>query len=178
MFEYDGCTVAMPPRISAFPKCYLDEIAATRTMSVFEWVDMAKDLDADGLEMYEGFFTSLDSAYLAKVHDAIHTAGFEMPMLCCSPDFTSPLPDARKQAVEHEAAMIRVARQLGGPTASPTAVSLAGPKPAHWIAPRCLPEVQRRQFAFNATLLTLLCCPPTWMEMPLRRPAHPTTRWI
>ncbi|HYW41281.1 MAG TPA: sugar phosphate isomerase/epimerase family protein [Bryobacteraceae bacterium] len=105
----------MPPKISAFPKCYLDEIAAARTMSVFEWVDMAKDLDADGLELYEGFFTSLDSDYLAKVRDAIHRAGFEMPMLCCSPDFTSPLPDARKQAVEHEADMIRVARRLGGP---------------------------------------------------------------
>jgi hypothetical protein len=70
----------MPPRISAFPKCYLDEIAAARTMSVFEWVDMAKGLDADGLEMYEGFFTSLDPAYLGKLHDAIRRAGFEMPM--------------------------------------------------------------------------------------------------
>jgi sugar phosphate isomerase/epimerase len=105
----------MPPRISAFPKCYLDEIAAARTMSVFDWVELAKDLDADGLEMYEGFFASLDSAYLAQVREAIHAAGFEMPMLCCSPDFTNPLPDARQQAVEHEAAMIRVARELGGP---------------------------------------------------------------
>ena len=84
-------------------------------MSVFEWIDMAKSLDADGLEMYEGFFTSLDSAYLEKLHDAIRTAGFHMPMLCCSPDFTNPSSDARKQAIEHEAGMIRVARALGGP---------------------------------------------------------------
>src|ERR1017187_2697470 len=105
----------MPPRISAFPKCYLDEIAAARTMSVFEWVDMAKGLDADGLEMYEGFFTSLDSAYLGKLHDAIRAAGFEMPMLCCSPDFTNKSWEARKQAVARGAAMIRVARALGGP---------------------------------------------------------------
>ena len=105
----------MPPRVSAFPKCYLDEIAGARTMSVFEWVNQAKDLDADGLEMYEGFFTSLDSAYLEKLRDAIREAGFEMPMLCCSPDFTNPSSDARKQAVEHEADMIRVARVLGGP---------------------------------------------------------------
>jgi sugar phosphate isomerase/epimerase len=105
----------MQPRVSAFPKCYLDEIAAARTMSVFEWVEMAKGLDADGLEMYEGFFTSLDSAYLAKLHDAICAAGFAMPMLCCSPDFTNPSSDARKQAIEREAAMIAVARSLGGP---------------------------------------------------------------
>ena len=47
-------------------------------MSVFDWIDMARALDADGLEMYEGFFTSLDDAYLARVRDAIAGAGFEI----------------------------------------------------------------------------------------------------
>ena len=31
-------------------------------------------------------------------------------MLCCSPDFTNPDPDARKRAVEHEIDMVRVTR--------------------------------------------------------------------
>lgn len=104
----------MPVRISAFPKCYIDQIAGARTMSLFEWIEMAKSLDADGLEMYEGFFTSLDPAYLDGVGNAIADAGFAMPMLCCSPDFTNPDPDARRRAVEHEAEMIRVTRRLGG----------------------------------------------------------------
>jgi sugar phosphate isomerase/epimerase len=86
-------------------------------MSVFDWIQMARDLDADGLEMYEGFFTSLDNDYLASVGEAIRAAGFEMPMLCCSPDFTNPDPDGRRRAVEHEARMIAVTRQLGGPRA-------------------------------------------------------------
>ena len=105
----------MPPKISAFPKCYLDTIAGTRTMTVFDWIEMAKNLDADGLEMYEGFFLSLDKPYVETVGEAIHNAGFEMPMLCCSPDFTNPDADGRKRAVEHEAKMIQVTRQLGGP---------------------------------------------------------------
>ena len=105
----------MPLKISAFPKCYLDEIAGERTMSVFDWIEMARALDADGLEMYDGFFTSLDDAYLDRVGEAIHAAGFAMPMLCCSPDFTNPDPDARKRAVDREAEMIRVTRRLGGP---------------------------------------------------------------
>src|ERR1035437_3791810 len=62
-----GCTLiklrAMRPKISAFPKCYLDRIAGERSMTVFEWIQRARWLDADGLEMYEGFFTSLDDAY-------------------------------------------------------------------------------------------------------------------
>jgi len=105
----------MPLKLAAFPKCFLEEIAGTRTMSVFDWIDMARSLDADGLEMYEGFFTSLEESYLDSVGEAIERAGFAMPMLCCSPDFTSPDRDARQRAVEKEALMIRVTRRLGGP---------------------------------------------------------------
>ena len=105
-------------KLSAFPKCYLEDIAVDRRMSVFEWIEMAASLDADGLEMYEGFFTSLDADYLDRVGEAIHEAGFEMPMLCCSPDFTHPDADKRKRAVEHECDMIRVTHRLGGAGAS------------------------------------------------------------
>ena len=107
----------MPLQLSAFPKCYLDDIAGTRTMTVFDWIHMARGLDADGLEMYEGFFTSLEPAYLDQVGSAIHAAGFAMPMLCCSPDFTNPDAGERQRAVDHEAAMIAVTRRLGGPRA-------------------------------------------------------------
>ena len=101
-------------KISAFPKCYLDDIAGNRTMTVFEWIEMAKSLPAEGLEMYEGFFTSLDDDYILQVRDAIYEAGFKMPMLCCSPNFTDPDPDERKKAVEKEAQMIRITHLLGG----------------------------------------------------------------
>ena len=102
-------------KIAAFPKCYLDDMARHRTMTVFEWIELARQLDADGLEMYEGFLLSLDDAYLDQVGEAIEQAGFAMPMLCCSPDFTDPDPDTRRQALEREIEMIRVTRRLGGP---------------------------------------------------------------
>jgi sugar phosphate isomerase/epimerase len=106
----------MPLKISAFPKCYLENISLRR-MSLFEWIRMARALDADGLEMYEPFFTSLEPAYLDSVAEAIHSAGFAMPMLCCSPNFTAPDPDQRKRAIDHEAEMIEVTARLGGPGA-------------------------------------------------------------
>jgi sugar phosphate isomerase/epimerase len=105
----------MPLNIAAFPKCFIDEIAGRRSMSVFDWIEMARSLDADGLEMYDGFFTSLEPAYLDRVGEAISDAGFAMPMLCCSPDFTNPIVDVRERAVDREAELIRVARRLGGP---------------------------------------------------------------
>jgi len=104
----------MAVRLSAFPKCYLDEIAGRRSMTVFEWIAMARQLDADGLEMYEGFFTSLEPGYLDSVGDAIREAGFAMPMMCCSPDFTNPDADARRRAIDHEIRMIETTRRLGG----------------------------------------------------------------
>ncbi|HEY1191023.1 MAG TPA: sugar phosphate isomerase/epimerase family protein [Gemmata sp.] len=107
----------MPLRISAFPKCYLEAIAGARSMTVFEWIEMARALDCDGLEMYEGFFTSLDPGYLDSVRDAVRSTGRVVPMLCCSPDFTNPDPDARKRAIDKEAEMVRVTRRLGGPRA-------------------------------------------------------------
>lgn len=107
----------MPPRISAFPKCYLDAIAGDRTMTVFDWIDMARSLPAEGLEMYDGFFVSLEDSYVDQVGEAISKAGFKMPMLCCSPDFTNPDPDGRKRAIDREAAMVAVTRRLGGPRA-------------------------------------------------------------
>lgn len=102
------------PQISAFPKCYLEKISQDRTMSVFDWIEMAKSLDADGLEMYEGFLVSLDSKYLDSVRSAIESAGFVMPMLCCSPDFTHPDPTRRQAAIQYQKGMIHAAFQLGG----------------------------------------------------------------
>jgi len=106
----------MPLKISAFPKCYLETISKGE-MSVFDWIRMATELDADGLEMYTGFFTSFESGYLDQVGEALASAGFAMPMLCCSPDFTAPDPNTRQREIEREAEMIAVTRRLGGPRA-------------------------------------------------------------
>ncbi len=100
-------------KISAFPKCYLGAIS-NRQMTVFQWIEQAKQLPAQGLEMYEGFFPSFENDEVDRVGASIHDAGFAMPMFCCSPDFTQPSSDARAREVEREAQMIAVTRRLGG----------------------------------------------------------------
>ena len=101
-------------KIAAFPKCYLEEISNEGGMTVFDWIEMAKPLGADGLEMYEGFFTSLEDSYIRQLGEAIAEAGFAMPMLCCSPNFTHPDAGERARAVDKEARMIRITKLLGG----------------------------------------------------------------
>lgn len=105
----------MSIRIAAYPKCFEYDIGLHRTMTVFDWISLAKaELNVEGLEMYERFFTSLDRDYLQQVLDTAHEADFVIPMFICSPDFTHPNPDERKRALDYEAKMIEVAHFLGG----------------------------------------------------------------
>jgi sugar phosphate isomerase/epimerase len=103
-------------RIAAYPKCFEQAIAESRTMSIFEWIDMAKKerLEVEGLQMFDGFLTSFDPPYLEKVKEAFLEAGFQVPMFMCSPDFTNPDPDSRKRAVDYEVRMIELAKHFGG----------------------------------------------------------------
>jgi sugar phosphate isomerase/epimerase len=101
-------------KLAAFPKCFMDQLVLQRSMSIFDWIEMAADLPIDGLELYDGFLETLDEGYLEKVRLAIERRRLEMPMLCCSPDFTQPDPDARRKEIEREKKMIDVTASLGG----------------------------------------------------------------
>jgi sugar phosphate isomerase/epimerase len=101
-------------KIAAFPKCYMDALCVDRSMSVFDWIEMASSLEVDGLEMYPGFFTGLEPEYLDRVRAAIERRGMVMPMLCCSPDFTEPDDAAWRREIERERSMIDVTARLGG----------------------------------------------------------------
>jgi len=101
--------------VAAFPKCFMDQLCVDRSMSLFQWIDLAATLGVDGLEMYPGFFTSLDQDYLAEVRDALRRHGFVMPMLCASPDFTQPDALARRAEVERHKRMIDLAAFFDAP---------------------------------------------------------------
>lgn len=107
-------------KLAAFPKCFMDDLCVHRTMTVFDWIALAekelKPAGVTGLEMYNGYFESLEPEYLASVKQALNEAGFEMPMLCVSPDFTHPDPAYRQAEIEKEKRMIDLSATLGGST--------------------------------------------------------------
>lgn len=104
-------------RVAAFPKGYLTEMVAERTMSVFDWIEQAKALPVEGLELHSGFFWERTDDELDRIADALHEANFEMPMLCASPDFTNPSADQRAREFDFEIEMMKTAARLGGPGA-------------------------------------------------------------
>lgn len=101
-------------RISVFPKGDLDALAIDRTMTVFDWIEKASVLPVDGLELYGDMLWQTDDAHIDAIGEALAKAGFEMPMMCVSPDFTNPDPDVRKAEFDREVEMIRVTARLGG----------------------------------------------------------------
>ena len=101
-------------KLAAFPKCFMDQLVRDRTMSVFDWIEMAANLPVNGLELYDGFLTSFEKPYLEKVRTAIEGHSLKMPMLCYSPDFTQPDAAARRGEVDKQKRMIEVTAFLGG----------------------------------------------------------------
>lgn len=99
--------------ISAFPKCWIEEICAGR-MSVFQWIDLAAELECDGLELYSGFLESTDSKYLSRVRRHTEALGMTLPMMCYSPDFTVPDTASRRAEVQRQIDTVRVTAELGG----------------------------------------------------------------
>jgi len=102
------------PKLSAFPKCYMDELCVTKTMSLFDWIELAATLGVDGVEMYPGFFESFQPEYLQRVKTKLAKHTLEAPMMCASPDFTTPDAELRRTEVERHKRMIDATAQLGG----------------------------------------------------------------
>lgn len=110
-------------RISVFPKGELEAITVHRTMTVFEWIELASTLPVEGLELYAGMLTDTSDAYVDGIGEAVTAHGLQLPMLCASPDFTNPDVRTRGEQVERHAELIRITHRLGGPGASTRVLS-------------------------------------------------------
>src|SRR5271167_4006891 len=103
----------MKPQLAAFPKCYMDELCVHHTMTLFQWIEQAATLGVDGLEFYSGFLED-DETFLKEVKAALVKHKLEMPMLCCSPDFTQPDPAELEKEIAKQKRMIEIAAYFGG----------------------------------------------------------------
>jgi sugar phosphate isomerase/epimerase len=101
------------PKLAAFPKCYMDELCVDRTMSLADWIEIGATLGVEGLEFYSGFLED-NEVFLNKTRALLEKRGLQMPMLCCSPDFTEPDPELLDKEVQREKRMIEVTAFFGG----------------------------------------------------------------
>jgi len=103
----------MKPKIAVFPKCYMDELCVHHTMTLCEWIEIAATLEVDGVECYSGFIEDSE-AFLEEAKAFLERHRLQMPMLCCSPDFTQTDPDLLQKEIDREIRMIEITASFGG----------------------------------------------------------------
>lgn len=102
------------PKLAVFPKAYMQDLCKTGAMKVVEWIDLATSLQVDGLEWYAGFLEMADSFNWEIFRKKVEDQGKEIPMLCCSPDFTHPDRSFRQKEIKKQKYWIDMTRALGG----------------------------------------------------------------
>lgn len=102
------------PKLAVFPKAFMQELCKDGTMKVSEWIDLAVELEVDGLEWYAGFLEMADTANWSAFRKEVEGHGKVIPMLCCSPDFTHPDTAFREKEIEKQKGWIKMTHVLGG----------------------------------------------------------------
>jgi len=82
-------------------------------MTIFEWIEQAGTLGADGLELYPSFLKDTSEEYLLSIKRAAEKEKLIIPMMCSSPDFTHPDASFRENEIIKMKNMIDVMHFLG-----------------------------------------------------------------
>lgn len=102
------------PKLSAFPKAFMQALCKEGSMSVSEWIRLAAPLKVDGLEWYAGFLEMADERNWARFRKEVENEGMVVPMMCCSPDFTQPDDVLRSDEIAKQKRWIDMTYALGG----------------------------------------------------------------
>ncbi len=100
------------PKLATFPKAELEALV-DGSMRLSDYLHFASNLDVDGVELYPLIVDLEDPTSWPRFRQACEEMTLEIPMLCCSPDFTHPDPAFRAQEIEKEKRWIEMANTLG-----------------------------------------------------------------
>lgn len=102
------------PKLAAFPKAFMQALCKDGSMKLEEWIRLASPLQIDGLEWYAGFLEMEDRNNWEKFRKMVEDTGKQIPMMCCSPDFTHPDKNFREKEIEKQKHWIEMTHILGG----------------------------------------------------------------
>ena len=102
------------PQLAVFPKAFMHALCKDGSMKVSEWIELACQLDVDGLEWYAGFLEMENEASWPLFRKQVEDHGKVIPMMCCSPDFTHPDVSHRTNEIAKQKKWIDMTYALGG----------------------------------------------------------------
>ncbi len=121
------------------------------TMRLAQWFELARGLGVDGLEFYAGFLEMREERNWAVFRRQVEDLGMEIPMLCCSPDFTHPDRSFRLQEIGKQKRWVDMTAALGGGYCRvlsgqrrPELTQAEGVRLAAESIEACLPHAQER----------------------------------
>ena len=84
------------------------------SMALEEWINLASQLDIEGLEWYAGFLEMENQSNWGKFRRMVEDKGKQIPMMCCSPDFTHLDPAFRRNEIRKQKHWLDMTYALGG----------------------------------------------------------------
>ena len=102
------------PKLAVFPKAFMHALCKDGSMRLAEWIELATQLDIEGLEWYAGFLEMEEEGNWEKFRKLVEERGKTIPMMCCSPDFTHPEGNFRENEIKKQKHWIRMTHELGG----------------------------------------------------------------
>ena len=102
------------PKLAVFPKAYMKALCKDGSMKISEWILLASKLEIQGLEWYAGFLEMRDKKRWKDFKKMVEDIGKEIPMMCCSPDFTHPDQKFREKEILKQKQWIDMTNILGG----------------------------------------------------------------
>ena len=102
------------PKLAVFPKAYMNALCKDGSMKLKEWITLASKLDVQGLEWYAEFIEMKDQSKWSEFRKMVDDIGKEIPMMCCSPDFTHPNLKFRNNEINKQKKWIDMTKALGG----------------------------------------------------------------
>lgn len=102
------------PKLAAFPKAFMHALCKDGTMRLSEWIQLASQLQIDGMEWYAGFLEMADERNWSGFRQEVESHGMVIPMMCCSPDFTHPDKAFRENEIAKQKHWIDMTYALGG----------------------------------------------------------------
>jgi sugar phosphate isomerase/epimerase len=102
------------PKLAVFPKAFMHALCKDGSMKLSEWIQLASALPIDGLEWYAGFLEMQNPSNWGLFRKQVNDLGKEIPMMCCSPDFTHPDASFRNAEIEKQKHWIDMTYALDG----------------------------------------------------------------
>lgn len=100
-------------KFGCVPMIYFKQLVLDKSMTLDQWLDVAKTLPIDATEIHDQSLASRDPQYLSQLKQKLEETNIRVSQFTAAPDYTSPNANYRQAMIEKTKADVDVAAFLG-----------------------------------------------------------------